>query len=100
MISQSEFRWMRGEVDLALKIGLFIFPDIVFKEGYGNDEGEQFIMIGIDHFKKFLLFVRGKLFLEIAHHVLEYIGVLLDRGVQAQRLHEQGFIAGIDLVYL
>jgi hypothetical protein len=100
MVSKLEFRWMGGEVNLAMKIGLLIFPDVVFKEGYGNDKGEKFIVIGIDHFKKFLLFVRGKLFLEIAHHVLEYIGVLLDRGVQAQRLHEQGFIAGIDLVYL
>jgi hypothetical protein len=100
MVSKFEFQWMGGEVDLVLKIRLFIFPDVVFEEGYGDNKGDKFIVIVPDNFKKFLLFVRRELFLEITHHVLEDIGVLLGSGFQAQGLHEQEFIPGIDLGYL
>ena len=91
---------MGREVDLVPEIGLIIFPDVVSKESYGNDKRDKFIVIGTDHLEKFLLFIRAELFLEITHHVLEHVGMLLDRGEQARSLHEQEFIAGIDLVYL
>ena len=39
MVSKLEFQWMGGKIDLFLKIGLFIFPDIVFEEGYGTIRG-------------------------------------------------------------
>jgi hypothetical protein len=92
MVAQLQFNGMGVQVDLFFKIRLIIFSYVMIHERHGNDEGKNLSPIEIDDFKQLLLFTRRQLFLEIAHHVHQHIGVFLRGGLQLKGFQEEGLI--------
>lgn len=89
MVSQLQFQRMRPQVGLLLEVGLVVFAYIMIEQGDGHNQREVALMKIFDDFQQFLLFVRGNIFLEIAHQVMEYIGVLFQCGFAFECFHEQ-----------
>jgi hypothetical protein len=54
-------------------------------------------MIVKNDVQKLLLFIRGELLFEVAHHVLQHIGVLFHRAFQAERFEEKDFVGMVKI---
>ena len=94
MVAQHQLSRMGGQVDLLFQILLVIFPHIVAEQGDRHDQRGQLIMVLPDHFQQLLLFIGSQLVLEIAHQMLQHIGVLFESGMQGKPFHEQHHQAG------
>ena len=77
---------------LAPQIGLVVFAHIMVDQGDRDNERDMALVIMFDNFEQFLLFISGKVLLEIAHQMLQHIGMLLDRCPQLQSLHQLDLI--------
>jgi hypothetical protein len=92
MIPQLQFQRVGIQVMLAPQIGLVIFAHIMVDQGERDNERDMALVIMFDNFEQFQLFIPGKVFLEIAHQMLQDIGMLLYGCAQLQRLHQLDLI--------
>jgi len=88
---------MGVQVQLVLQVGLIVLPYVVPEKRYRHNEGSQTLVIAVDNLQELLLLVCRKLFLEVAHQVLEHVGVLLGCGLHPEGRHEECLILSIEL---
>ena len=69
------------EVHLSSEVRLVVFADVMIDECDGDDERQQASMILLDDFDELLFFFGSQHFLEIPHHMIQDVDVLLHRGL-------------------
>jgi len=81
VIPQLQFDGVGVQVPLALEIRLVVSADIVVDQGHRHHQGHQTPVIKVDNLPQFLLFIGAQIPLEIAHEVIEHVGVLFGGGL-------------------
>lgn len=100
VVPQHQLYGVGVQVMLTLKVGISVFSEIVKDQGYRHDEGDKLPMITVNDFQEFLLLVRRKLFFEVAHSMLEHIGMFLCCGYQTQSIHQSSDIFPVKVVFV
>ena len=76
MVTELQLQWMGIEIDLLFQIGLAVFPHKMVYKNHRNNQWDESLAVLVNDFHEFLFLIGREVLLEMAHYMVQDVGVL------------------------